>query len=58
MALDGRLHLAPVNNPHRVLDVGTGTGEIASPMPVVVLRIYGLVNMGNSTGIWAIDFAE
>ncbi|KAI5792114.1 S-adenosyl-L-methionine-dependent methyltransferase [Pyronema domesticum] len=24
--MDGELHLAPLNNPHRILDVGTGTG--------------------------------
>jgi hypothetical protein len=26
LTLDGRLHLAPIENPQRVLDVGTGTG--------------------------------
>ena len=25
-ACDGRLHLAPLYNPHRILDIGTGTG--------------------------------
>jgi methylase of polypeptide subunit release factors len=24
--MDGELHLAPLNDPHRILDVGTGTG--------------------------------
>jgi len=26
LTLDGRLHLAPISNPQRVLDIGTGTG--------------------------------
>jgi 2-polyprenyl-3-methyl-5-hydroxy-6-metoxy-1,4-benzoquinol methylase len=30
--LDGRLHLAPIKNPHRILDVGTGTGIWAIDM--------------------------
>lgn len=25
-AMDGRLHLAPLQNPQRILDIGTGTG--------------------------------
>lgn len=24
--LDGKLHLAPIKNPHKVLDIATGTG--------------------------------
>ncbi|KAF8544212.1 S-adenosyl-L-methionine-dependent methyltransferase, partial [Trichophaea hybrida] len=30
--LDGRLHLAPVKEPHRILDIGTGTGIWAIDM--------------------------
>ena len=26
MTLEGKLHLAPIENPQRILDVGTGTG--------------------------------
>jgi ubiquinone/menaquinone biosynthesis C-methylase UbiE len=26
MTLEGKLHLAPLVNPHKILDVGTGTG--------------------------------
>lgn len=26
MTLEGLLHLAPINNPHNILDLGTGTG--------------------------------
>ena len=26
LQLDGELHIAPLNNPQRVLDIGTGTG--------------------------------
>lgn len=29
LTLDGRLHIAPVDNPTRVLDIGTGTGSWA-----------------------------
>ncbi|CAG8974169.1 hypothetical protein HYALB_00013600 [Hymenoscyphus albidus] len=29
LTLDGRLHIAPTDNPHRVLDIGTGTGSWA-----------------------------
>ncbi|KAF2099340.1 S-adenosyl-L-methionine-dependent methyltransferase [Rhizodiscina lignyota] len=33
LTLDGKLHLAPIeNNPHRILDVGTGTGIWAIDM--------------------------
>jgi cyclopropane fatty-acyl-phospholipid synthase-like methyltransferase len=30
--LDGKLHLAPVKEPHRILDIGTGTGIWAIDM--------------------------
>ncbi|KAF8540767.1 S-adenosyl-L-methionine-dependent methyltransferase [Trichophaea hybrida] len=30
--LDGKLHIAPIKNPHRILDVGTGTGIWAIDM--------------------------
>jgi precorrin-6B methylase 2 len=30
--LDGKLHLAPVSEPHRILDIGTGTGIWAIDM--------------------------
>lgn len=26
LTMEGKLHLAPLGNPHNVLDVGTGTG--------------------------------
>jgi hypothetical protein len=26
MTLEGKLHLAPLDNPHNILDIGTGTG--------------------------------
>jgi hypothetical protein len=26
MTLEGKLHLAPLDNPHNILDLGTGTG--------------------------------
>lgn len=26
MLLEGQLHMAPLDTPHRILDVGTGTG--------------------------------
>lgn len=26
LLLDGKLHLAPIENPQRILDIGTGTG--------------------------------
>lgn len=29
---DGKLHLAPIKNPHRILDIGTGTGIWAIDM--------------------------
>jgi len=32
LMLDGALHLAPLTNPHRVLDIGTGTGIWAIDM--------------------------
>lgn len=32
LTLDGKLHLAPIENPHRILDVGTGTGIWAIDM--------------------------
>jgi ubiquinone/menaquinone biosynthesis C-methylase UbiE len=38
--LDGKLNLAPVNNPQRVLDLATGTGiwavEFGSSLPVSI----------------------
>jgi cyclopropane fatty-acyl-phospholipid synthase-like methyltransferase len=37
LMLGGKLHLAPIENPHRILDVGTGTGiwalDIAEQYP-------------------------
>lgn len=32
MLLGGELHLAPVSSPHRILDIGTGTGIWAIDM--------------------------
>ncbi len=29
MILEGALHLAPIKNPQRILDIGTGTGKNA-----------------------------
>jgi ubiquinone/menaquinone biosynthesis C-methylase UbiE len=29
--LEGEIHLAPVNNPQAILDVGTGTGTVILP---------------------------
>jgi hypothetical protein len=26
MTLEGKLHLAPLDNPHNIIDLGTGTG--------------------------------
>lgn len=33
MTLEGKLHLAPICNPHYILDVGTGTGTNSYPPP-------------------------
>ena len=32
LLLKGELHLAPIKNPHRILDIGTGTGIWAIDM--------------------------
>lgn len=32
LRLHGKLHLAPIENPHWILDVGTGTGLFAIEM--------------------------
>jgi ribosomal protein RSM22 (predicted rRNA methylase) len=49
---DGKLHFAPLRNPQRILDVGTGTGiwaiDSESPVPLrekishPFLNIYGM----------------
>jgi methylase of polypeptide subunit release factors len=38
----GKLHRAPVKNPHRILDIGTGTGIWAMQMSEVFLRLKGV----------------
>lgn len=41
LTLDGKLHLAPVSEPHNILDVGTGTGiwcaDIADQYPTAAV---------------------
>lgn len=39
MTLEGKLHLAPIDNPHNVLDIGTGTGIWAMLIPFFFLEI-------------------
>jgi len=38
LLLDGKLHLAPLDAPHRILDIGTGTGiwaiDVADEYPM------------------------
>jgi ribosomal protein L11 methylase PrmA len=37
MTLEGKLHLAPLENPQNILDVGTGTGIWAMYVPFAFL---------------------
>jgi len=34
MTLEGNLHVAPLDNPHKILDIGTGTGIWAMCVPI------------------------
>jgi hypothetical protein len=57
MALGSRLFLAPIrDNPQRVLDIGTRTGEFVVNLTALVY--YGFQTDTSRAGIWAIDFAE
>lgn len=60
----GRLYLAPIINPQRVLDLGTGTGKCTlltvQQMEQSVTRASSGANSYSIIypGIWPIDFAE
>jgi len=48
---DFRLHLSPIgDNPQRILDVGTGTGELLSAFVSIDPN-----ETENPTGLWAIQ---
>jgi hypothetical protein len=38
---DGELHFAPISHPHRILDIGTGTGIWAIDSKSLPLHFYG-----------------
>ena len=51
LVMNDRLFFAPVKNPHRILDCGTGTGTVFSSLQIYCsadVRVVG-------SGIWAMD---
>lgn len=59
LLLDGALHLAPVQgDPGRVLDIGTGTGQLFTPFLHIPIICKSSWMLNQYTGVWAIQYAQ